>query len=101
MGSSISRPMSHSLRSSNIQATSTMQDYNIGVYIYGTADDPKTVFSSEPPLPQEDIIALLATGATASQLTARRRRRTGWKGCVAALPAALPQGLQAKGAFGK
>lgn len=53
----------------DIQATSTMRDYNIGVYIYGTADDPKTVFSSEPPLPQEDIIALLATGATASQLT--------------------------------
>lgn len=53
----------------DIQATSTMQDYRIGVYIYGTADDPKTIFSSEPPLPQEDIIALLATGATASQLT--------------------------------
>ena len=53
----------------DIQAASSMQDYNISVYIYGTADDPKTVFSSEPPLPQEDIIALLATGVTASQLT--------------------------------
>jgi hypothetical protein len=52
----------------NIQATSTLQDYNINVYIYGTAQNPKTVMSSEPPLRQEDIVALLATGATASNL---------------------------------
>jgi len=52
----------------NIQATSTMQDYNINVYIYGTAQDPKTVMSSEPPLRQEDIVSLLATGATSSNL---------------------------------
>jgi hypothetical protein len=53
----------------NIQASSTLQDYNINVCIYGTAQDPKTVMSSEPPLPQEDIVALLATGATASNLS--------------------------------
>jgi len=53
----------------DIQGTSTMRDYNINVYIYGTASEPQTIFSSEPPLPQEDIIALLATGSTASQLT--------------------------------
>ncbi len=52
----------------NIQATSNLQDYNINVYIYGTAQDPKTVMSSEPPLRQEDIVSLLATGATASNL---------------------------------
>ena len=52
----------------NIQASSTMQDYNINVYIYGTASDPKTVMSSEPPLRQEDIVSLLATGATTSNL---------------------------------
>jgi len=53
----------------NIQASSTLQDYNINVFIYGAASDPKTVLSSEPPLPQEDIVALLATGATASNLS--------------------------------
>ena len=53
----------------NIQAASNLQDYNINVFIYGTAQDPKTVMSSEPPLPQEDIVALLATGATTSNLT--------------------------------
>jgi hypothetical protein len=52
----------------NIQATSTLQDYNINVFIYGTAQDPKSVMSSEPPLPQEDIVSLLATGATTSNL---------------------------------
>ena len=52
----------------NIQASSTLQDYDINVYIYGTASDPKTVMSSEPPLQQADIISLLATGATTSSL---------------------------------
>ena len=53
----------------NIQAASTLQDYNINVFIYGTAQDPKSVMSSEPPLPQEDIVSLLATGATTSGLS--------------------------------
>ena len=53
----------------NIQAASTLQDYNINVFIYGSAQNPKTVMSSEPPLPQEDIVALLATGATTSNLS--------------------------------
>ncbi|MGA3170834.1 MAG: translocation/assembly module TamB domain-containing protein [Chthoniobacteraceae bacterium] len=53
----------------NIQAVSNMQDYNINVFIYGPVTDPKTVMSSEPPLPQEDIVSLLATGATTSNLS--------------------------------
>jgi len=52
----------------NIQANSTLQDYNISVYIFGTAQEPKTVMSSEPPLRQEDIVSLLATGATTANL---------------------------------
>ena len=52
----------------NIQATSNLQDYEVNVYIYGTAQDPKTVMSSEPPLRQQDIISLLATGATTANL---------------------------------
>jgi hypothetical protein len=52
----------------NIQATSNLQDYNINVFIYGPASDPKTVMSSEPPLQQQDIISLLATGATSATL---------------------------------
>src|SRR5207244_154037 len=53
----------------DIQGTSNLRDYNINAYIYGTATDPQTVFSSEPPLPQEDILSLLATGTTTEELT--------------------------------
>jgi autotransporter translocation and assembly factor TamB len=53
----------------NIQAVSNMQDYEINVFIYGTAQNPKTVMSSEPPLRQEDIVSLLATGATTANLS--------------------------------
>jgi len=55
----------------DIQGSSSLRDYNIRVYISGTPDEPVTVFTSEPPLPQEEIIALLGTGATAEELTGR------------------------------
>ncbi|MGB8353988.1 MAG: translocation/assembly module TamB domain-containing protein [Chthoniobacteraceae bacterium] len=55
----------------DIQGSSSLRDYNIRVYISGTPTDPVTVFTSEPPLPQEEIIALLGTGATAEELTGR------------------------------
>ena len=79
----------------NIQATSTLQDYNINVLIYGTASDPKTVMTSEPPLPQEDIVALLATGATTSSLS----NGDALAGRAAILLAArdLPQSFQNEG----
>ncbi len=46
-----------------------MRDYNITVYISGSAYQPQTVLSSEPPLTQQDIVSLLATGATTQELT--------------------------------
>ncbi len=52
-----------------LQGASLIQDYTIHVYVYGTALKPEAVFSSEPPLPQEDIISLLATGVTRESLT--------------------------------
>ncbi|MGH8162806.1 MAG: translocation/assembly module TamB domain-containing protein, partial [Rhodanobacteraceae bacterium] len=52
-----------------LQGESLIQDYTVHVYVYGTANAPRAVFSSEPPLPQEDIISLLATGVTRSNLT--------------------------------
>jgi autotransporter translocation and assembly factor TamB len=51
-----------------LQGTSLIRDYTIHVYIYGTATAPQAVFSSEPPLPQEEIISLLATGTTREEL---------------------------------
>lgn len=55
----------------DIQGSSSLRDYNIRVFISGTPNDPVTVFTSEPPLPQEEIIALLGTGATSEELTGR------------------------------
>ncbi len=52
-----------------MQGTSLIQDYTVHVYIYGTALKPEATFSSEPPLPQEDIISLLATGVTRENLS--------------------------------
>ena len=52
-----------------LQGESLIQDYTIRVFVYGTANAPQAAFSSEPPLPQEDIISLLATGVTRENLS--------------------------------
>jgi hypothetical protein len=52
-----------------LHGTSVIRDYTIHVYIYGTALAPEAIFTSEPPLPQEEIISLLATGTTREELT--------------------------------
>src|SRR4029078_1163015 len=53
----------------DLHGRSVIRDYTIHVYIYGTTLAPEAVFSSEPPLPQEEIISLLATGTTREELT--------------------------------
>jgi autotransporter translocation and assembly factor TamB len=53
----------------DLHGTSVIRDYTIHVYIYGTSLAPEAVFTSEPPLPQEEIISLLATGTTREELT--------------------------------
>jgi autotransporter translocation and assembly factor TamB len=53
----------------DLRAESQIREYHIQVYIYGSANDPKVSMTSEPPLPQEDIISLLATGTTISELS--------------------------------
>ena len=52
----------------DLQGRSLIRDYTVRVYVYGTADAPEAVFTSEPPLPQEEIISLLATGTTREEL---------------------------------
>jgi autotransporter translocation and assembly factor TamB len=51
-----------------LQGTSLIRDYTIHVYVYGTTLAPEAIFTSEPPLPQEEIISLLATGTTREEL---------------------------------
>jgi autotransporter translocation and assembly factor TamB len=53
----------------DMQGTSLIRDYTVHVYVFGTSLAPEAIFSSEPPLPQEDIISLLATGTTREELT--------------------------------
>jgi len=55
----------------DVSADSNLRDYHISAYIYGSATDPQLSLTSEPPLPQQDILSLLATGATSSELTGK------------------------------
>ncbi len=52
----------------DLHGTSVIRDYTIHVYIYGSSLEPLAVFTSEPPLPQEEVISLLATGTTREEL---------------------------------
>jgi autotransporter translocation and assembly factor TamB len=52
----------------DLQGTSLIRDYTVHVYVYGTSLSPEAIFTSEPPLPQEEIISLLATGVTRGEL---------------------------------
>ena len=53
----------------DLQGTSVIRDYTVRVYVYGTLLAPEVIFTSEPPLAQEEIISLIATGATRSELS--------------------------------
>ena len=53
----------------DLQGTSVIRDYTVRVYVYGTLDSPQAIFTSEPPLAQEEIISLIATGATREELS--------------------------------
>ena len=51
----------------DFQATTRVQDYDITLSINGPADRPKLTYRSEPPLPTNDIIGLLAFGGTSEE----------------------------------
>ena len=46
-----------------------IHDYTVRVYVYGTLLSPQAIFTSEPPLAEEEIISLIATGATRQELS--------------------------------
>ena len=76
----------------DLQGTSVIRDYTVRVYVYGTLLSPQAIFTSEPPLPQEEIISLIATGDDATgTLDWKRSRRTGGHAVGAT---ALPQNRQ-------
>ncbi len=48
-------------------ATARVQDYDITLGLHGTPQNLAVTYRSDPPLPEADVIALLALGRTASQ----------------------------------
>ncbi len=66
----------------DMHGRSVIRDYTINVYIYGTTLAPEAIFTSEPPLPQEEIISLLATGTTREQLTGNNNVLAGRAGML-------------------
>ena len=55
----------------NVEATTTIQQYEITLNFNGPASKLTLAYRSDPPLPSDDIITLLALGQTTSEATAR------------------------------
>ena len=51
-----------------LRGTAEPRPYQVTVYVYGRASDPQLVLTSNPPLPENEIMTLLATGTTTSGL---------------------------------
>jgi hypothetical protein len=52
----------------DIRGTSKVSNYDVNLYVYGAVSAPKILLTSEPPLPENEIMTLLATGTTTSGL---------------------------------
>ena len=52
----------------DLRATANPRPYSVNGYVYGRASDPQLVLTSSPPLPENEIMTLLATGSTTSGL---------------------------------
>jgi hypothetical protein len=51
-----------------IRGQAEPRPYRVSAFIYGTASNPQLVLTSTPPLPENEIMTLLATGTTTSGL---------------------------------
>jgi autotransporter translocation and assembly factor TamB len=51
-----------------IRGTAEPRPYRVQIYAYGRMSDPQLVLTSEPPLPENEIMTLLATGTTSAGL---------------------------------
>ena len=52
----------------SVDGSSEVGGYQLRAHVYDSAFNPRSVLTSNPPLPEEDILSLLATGATRSEL---------------------------------
>jgi translocation and assembly module TamB len=51
----------------DLNATARVEDYDITLGIHGTTDKLSVTYRSDPPLPEADVVALLALGRTQSE----------------------------------
>ncbi|MCB1134089.1 MAG: translocation/assembly module TamB domain-containing protein, partial [Verrucomicrobiae bacterium] len=51
-----------------IRGTANPKPYRVNAFVYGNASNPQIVLTSSPPLPENEIMTLLATGTTTSGL---------------------------------
>ncbi len=51
----------------DLSATARVEDYDITLDLHGTPSQPAVTYRSDPPLPESDVVALLALGRTQSQ----------------------------------
>ena len=51
----------------DLNATARVSDYDITLGLHGTLDKPTVTYRSDPPLPEADVVALLALGRTENQ----------------------------------
>jgi len=51
----------------DINATARVEDYDITLGLHGSVDQPSVTYRSDPPLPEADVVALLALGRTQDQ----------------------------------
>lgn len=52
----------------NLTGTSSIRSYDVNVLLTGPATAPEAIFTSNPPLPQSEVVSLIATGVTTEEL---------------------------------
>ncbi|MGA7224987.1 MAG: translocation/assembly module TamB domain-containing protein [Candidatus Acidiferrales bacterium] len=78
----------------NIEATSTISQYQVTINFSGRASKLSLSYRSDPPLPDSDIIALLAVGSTGEESALRSSAGSGQNyGATALLSEAISSGL--------
>ncbi len=79
----------------NVEATTTIQQYEITLNFNGPASKLTLAYRSDPPLPANDIVTLLALGQTSSEATARSggTSQSGTAGASAILSEAISSQL--------
>src|SRR4029453_13396810 len=55
----------------DIEAESQVRDYRVILSITGKGDNPKLSLRSDPPLPELEIVSLIAGGSTREEIAAR------------------------------